>query len=80
MAAGMAPVLGRCGRWCQPGGRLVVCAPLWPEARAVRPGIGGGGEVRVSGYGPGRARQQAGGSGRNVRRAGGGRDGRRADR
>jgi 4-hydroxy-3-methylbut-2-enyl diphosphate reductase len=43
----------------QPGGRLVVCAPLVPEARAVRPGIGGGGEVRVSGYGPGRARKQA---------------------
>jgi MFS family permease len=44
----------------QLGGRLVVCAPLWPEARAVRPGIGEGGEVRVSGYGPGRARRQAG--------------------
>jgi 4-hydroxy-3-methylbut-2-enyl diphosphate reductase len=42
------------------GGRLVVCAPLWPEARAVRQGIGDGGEVRVSGYGPGRARRQAG--------------------
>ncbi len=42
----------------QAGGRLVVCAPLLPEARAVRPGIGG--EVRVSGYGPRRARRQAG--------------------
>jgi len=40
------------------GGRLVVCAPLWPEARAVRRGIRGG-KVRVSGYGPGRARRQA---------------------
>jgi 4-hydroxy-3-methylbut-2-en-1-yl diphosphate reductase len=44
----------------QPDTRLVVCAPLLPEARAVRPGIGDGGEVRVSGYGPGRARRQAG--------------------
>src|SRR6266516_6844106 len=41
------------------GARLVVCAPLLPEARAVRPGIGEGGDVRVSGYGPGRARRQA---------------------
>jgi 4-hydroxy-3-methylbut-2-en-1-yl diphosphate reductase len=40
--------------------RLVVCAPLLPEALAVRPGIGGRGEVRVSGYGPERARRQAG--------------------
>jgi 4-hydroxy-3-methylbut-2-en-1-yl diphosphate reductase len=37
--------------------RLVVCAPLLPEARAIRPGIGG--EVRLTGYGPGRARRQA---------------------
>ena len=44
----------------RPGRRLVVCAPLWPEARAVRAGIGDGGEVRVSGYGPGGARKQAG--------------------
>jgi 4-hydroxy-3-methylbut-2-en-1-yl diphosphate reductase len=41
-----------------PPSRLVVCAPLWPEARAVRAGVGDGGEVRVSGYGPGRARKQ----------------------
>jgi 4-hydroxy-3-methylbut-2-en-1-yl diphosphate reductase len=41
-------------------GRLVVCAPLLPEAVAVRPGIGDGGEVRVSGYGPEQARRQAG--------------------
>jgi 4-hydroxy-3-methylbut-2-enyl diphosphate reductase len=41
------------------GRRLVVCAPLLPEALAVRPGIGDGGEVRVSGYGPERARRQA---------------------
>ena len=40
------------------GGGLVVCAPLWPEAWAVRRGIGDGGAVRVSGYGPGRARRQ----------------------
>jgi 4-hydroxy-3-methylbut-2-en-1-yl diphosphate reductase len=39
------------------GARLVVCAPLLPEARAIRPGIGG--EVRLTGYGPGRARRQA---------------------
>jgi len=50
--AGMAPGTG-------PRSRLVVCAPLLPEARAVRPGIGDRGEVRVSGYGPGRARRQA---------------------
>jgi 4-hydroxy-3-methylbut-2-en-1-yl diphosphate reductase len=43
-----------------PGPRLVVCAPLLPEAWAVRRGMGGRGEVRVSGYGPGRARRQAG--------------------
>jgi 4-hydroxy-3-methylbut-2-en-1-yl diphosphate reductase len=42
------------------GAGLVVCAPLRPEARAVRRGIGDGGEVRVSGYGPERARRQAG--------------------
>src|SRR5262245_31950256 len=41
------------------GGRLVVCAPLVPEAWAVRRGLGSRGEVRVSGYGPGRARRQA---------------------
>ena len=38
---------------------LVVCAPLLPEARAVRPGIGDGGHVRVTGYGPVRSRRQA---------------------
>ena len=43
-----------------PGRRLVVCAPLLPEARAVRRGIGRGGEVRVTGYGPARSRRQAG--------------------
>ena len=43
-----------------PGPRLVVCAPLVPEAWAVRRGLGGRGEVRVSGYGPGRSRRQAG--------------------
>ena len=37
----------------------MVCAPLLPEALAVRPGIGNGGEVRVSGYGPERARRRA---------------------
>src|SRR5689334_24982184 len=57
MAAGAGP---DAAAGAQPGGRLIVCAPLWPEARAVRRGIGGGGEVRVSGYGPGRARKQAG--------------------
>jgi 4-hydroxy-3-methylbut-2-en-1-yl diphosphate reductase len=43
-----------------PGPRLVVCAPLLPEAWAVRRGMAGRGEVRVSGYGPGRARRQEG--------------------
>jgi 4-hydroxy-3-methylbut-2-en-1-yl diphosphate reductase len=46
------------GRDAAGGARLVVCAPLLPEAWAVRPGIGEGGEVRVSGYGAGRARRQ----------------------
>jgi 4-hydroxy-3-methylbut-2-en-1-yl diphosphate reductase len=42
-----------------PGPRLVVCAPLLPEAQAVRRGVGDGGVVRVTGYGPARARRQA---------------------
>ncbi len=57
VGAGEGPDVGGGTR---PGARLVVCAPLLPEARAVRPGIGDGGEVRVSGYGPRRARRQAG--------------------
>jgi 4-hydroxy-3-methylbut-2-en-1-yl diphosphate reductase len=57
--AGVAPGTGPDGAaGTGPPSRLVVCAPLWPEARAVRRGIGDGGEVRVSGYGPGRARKQ----------------------
>jgi 4-hydroxy-3-methylbut-2-enyl diphosphate reductase len=40
-------------------GRLVVCSPLRPEARAVRRGLGGAGEVRRAGYGPRRARRLA---------------------
>jgi 4-hydroxy-3-methylbut-2-enyl diphosphate reductase len=39
---------------------LVVCSPLRLEARAVRRGLGGRGEVRRSGYGPTRAAAQAG--------------------
>jgi 4-hydroxy-3-methylbut-2-en-1-yl diphosphate reductase len=42
-----APAVSRGG---EPGG-LVVCSPLWLEARAVRRGIGGGGEVLRTGYG-----------------------------
>src|SRR5262249_54388671 len=42
----------------RPDTRLIVCAPLLPEARAIRRGIGGGGEVRVTGYGAARARRQ----------------------
>jgi 4-hydroxy-3-methylbut-2-enyl diphosphate reductase len=38
---------------------MVVCSPLRLEARAVRPGIGAGGDVRVTGYGPARSRRQA---------------------
>jgi 4-hydroxy-3-methylbut-2-en-1-yl diphosphate reductase len=38
---------------------LVVCSPLRLEARAVRRGIGDGGEVRATGFGPARARQRA---------------------
>jgi 4-hydroxy-3-methylbut-2-en-1-yl diphosphate reductase len=41
-------------------GGLVVCAPMRVEARAVRRGLGGAGEVRRSGYGPARAAAQAG--------------------
>jgi 4-hydroxy-3-methylbut-2-enyl diphosphate reductase len=43
----------------RPPGRLVVCAPLLPEALALRPGVRDRGEVRVSGYGPERARRHA---------------------
>ncbi len=39
--------------------RLVVCSPLRVEARAVRRGLGGAGEVRRSGYGATRAAAQA---------------------
>jgi len=39
--------------------RLVVCAPLRIEARAVRRGIGGGGEVRRTGYGAAKSAAQA---------------------
>jgi 4-hydroxy-3-methylbut-2-enyl diphosphate reductase len=38
---------------------LLVCAPLRIEARAVRRGIGGAAEVRVTGYGKARAAKQA---------------------
>jgi 4-hydroxy-3-methylbut-2-en-1-yl diphosphate reductase len=41
-----------------PGG-LVVCSPLRLEARAVRRGLAGHGEVRRSGYGAARAAAQA---------------------
>ena len=40
-------------------GGLVVCAPLRLEARAVRRGLRGRGEVRRSGYGPARAARRA---------------------
>src|SRR4249919_779666 len=40
-------------------GGLVVCSPLRLEARAVRRGLRGRGEVRRSGYGPARAAAQA---------------------
>src|ERR1022692_5202691 len=39
--------------------KLVVCAPLGFEARAVRRGIGSGGEVRQTGYGARRSARQA---------------------
>jgi 4-hydroxy-3-methylbut-2-en-1-yl diphosphate reductase len=42
-----------------PAPGLLVCAPLRLEARAVRRGIGGAGEVRATGYGPARAARQA---------------------
>jgi 4-hydroxy-3-methylbut-2-enyl diphosphate reductase len=40
-------------------GGLVVCSPLRLEARAVRRGLRGRGEVRRSGYGPARSAAQA---------------------
>jgi 4-hydroxy-3-methylbut-2-enyl diphosphate reductase len=42
-----------------PAPGLLVCAPLRLEARAVRRGLGGGGTVRATGYGPARAARQA---------------------
>jgi len=39
--------------------RLLVCAPLGLEARAVRRGIASGGEVRRTGFGPRRSASQA---------------------
>jgi 4-hydroxy-3-methylbut-2-en-1-yl diphosphate reductase len=38
---------------------LLVCSPLGLEARAVRRGLGDGGEVRRTGYGPARAADEA---------------------
>ncbi len=40
---------------------LVVCAPLRAEARAVRRGLGGGGQVVRTGYGPRRSARAASG-------------------
>jgi 4-hydroxy-3-methylbut-2-en-1-yl diphosphate reductase len=42
-----------------PAPGLLVCAPLRVEARAVRRGIGDGGTVLVTGYGPVRAARRA---------------------
>jgi 4-hydroxy-3-methylbut-2-enyl diphosphate reductase len=42
-----------------PADALLVCSPLRLEARAVRRGLGGAGQVRVTGYGPARSRRQA---------------------
>ncbi len=42
-----------------PASGLLVCAPLRLEARAVRRGIGDGGTVLATGYGPQRAAKQA---------------------
>jgi hypothetical protein len=39
--------------------RLLVCSPLRLEARAVRRGIGAGGDVRQTGYGPEKSAAQA---------------------
>jgi 4-hydroxy-3-methylbut-2-en-1-yl diphosphate reductase len=39
--------------------RLLVCAPLGMEARAVRRGLGNGADVRRTGYGPARAARRA---------------------
>jgi len=39
--------------------RLLVCAPLRIEARAVRRGLGPAGDVRRTGYGPARAESAA---------------------
>jgi 4-hydroxy-3-methylbut-2-en-1-yl diphosphate reductase len=42
-----------------PPDTLLVCSPLRLEARAVRRGLGGAAQVRVTGYGPARSRRQA---------------------
>ncbi len=47
------------GRAAPAGGGLVVCSPLAFEARAVRRGLGEGGTVIRTGYGPARGRKQA---------------------
>jgi len=39
--------------------RLVVCCPLWLEARSLRRGLGAAGQVRRTGYGPTRAARAA---------------------
>jgi len=54
-----APVTSAGGPPDQAGPSLLVCSPLRLEAMAVRRGLGGAGQVRVTGYGPARSRRQA---------------------
>jgi len=54
-----APVTPAGGPLPQARAELLVCSPLRLEAMAVRRGLGGAGQVRVTGYGPARSRRQA---------------------
>ena len=54
-----APVTPAGGPPDQARPSLLVCSPLRLEAMAVRRGLGGAGQVRVTGYGPARSRRQA---------------------
>jgi 4-hydroxy-3-methylbut-2-en-1-yl diphosphate reductase len=47
------------GQSAPEAGNFIVCAPLRFEARAVRRGLGGAGDVRATGYGPARAAKHA---------------------
>ncbi|HEY4851630.1 MAG TPA: hypothetical protein VII22_12590, partial [Streptosporangiaceae bacterium] len=58
-ARGAAEPKGRAGQSAPEASKLIVCAPLRIEARAVRRGLGGAADVRATGYGPARAAKHA---------------------